>query len=282
MSGQLVLLPSAPPEVRRENLPVEVIDGWADAVPSIQLQELIRDLGLLQSVVVVPGCFGSYRLVEGRRRCKAIWQLAEAGEWPTPPRVDAIVIDDRQTTRRQVRGGLTLALHATRSPSPASELQAIENILRAGDPESEAITVKEIAAQTGISLQTVRRRLRLRALIPALRLAFDEGKITPSVAEAAAHPPEAQQNTLEQRLEAHGRISLAEVRDLARGQTATATAQLPGSLFEERKVAWEATVLGHLAAALGAIPSGDGCDLLRHAITNAVGLLEMPGTQGAA
>lgn len=158
MSAQLTLLPTTAPRLRRQSLPLEAIDGFEDAAPSARLRELIRDLGLLQPIVVAPCGSGSYRVVEGRRRCKAIAQLAEAGEWPALACVDALVIDGNQSGRREVRGGLTLALHASRSPSPASELHAIETILRAGGSDSEAATVKEIAAQTGISVQTIRRR----------------------------------------------------------------------------------------------------------------------------
>jgi hypothetical protein len=56
------------------------------------------------------------------------------------------------------------------------------------------------AAQTGISLQTVRRRLRLRSLTPILREAFDRGALAARVAEAAARLPGAQQRELEHKL----------------------------------------------------------------------------------
>ena len=125
MSGQLTLLPNTAPELRRESVPLDLIDGFANAAPSVKLRELIRDLGLLQPIVVVPSRSGRFRIVEGRRRCKAIAELAEAGEWSAPPHVEALVVAGGQAGRHEVRGGLTLALHASRSPSPASELAAI-------------------------------------------------------------------------------------------------------------------------------------------------------------
>jgi len=45
VSGQLTLLPTTAPELRRETLPLELIDGFANAAPSANLRELIRDLG---------------------------------------------------------------------------------------------------------------------------------------------------------------------------------------------------------------------------------------------
>jgi ParB-like chromosome segregation protein Spo0J len=279
VSGQLTLLPTAAPNVRRESLPLESIDGFEDAAPSTKLRELIRDLGLLQPVVVVPARSGRYCVVEGRRRCKAIAQLAEADDAPMAATVDALIVEGRHTGRREVRGGLTLALHASRSASPASELQAIETILEAGGGDSESVTVKAIAAQTGMSVQTVRRRLRLRSLTPALRAAFAEGTITASLAEAAARLPEACQQELEGQLEAGRRLSAGDVRDVARGRTAAATGELPGGLFAESEVVWPVTVRGHLVAALSAIPLDGGYDELQQAARAALDELERVDTQ---
>ena len=268
MTDQLSLLPSTGPEVRREQIPLERIDGFADAAPSAKLRELIRDLGLLQAIVVVPSRKGRYRIVEGRRRTKAVALLAEAGEWPTPPLIDALVIASTDARREEIRGGLTLALHATRSPSPASELRAIEAILDRNGDRDEATTVKEIAAQTGISVQTVRRRLRLRSLIPVLRAEFDRARMSAGVAEAAARLPEARQQRFTEQLTGEDHLSLARVRDFAREKVSAATNELPGELFGERDVAWQTTVRGHLQAALTSVPEGEHAigELVRHAI----------------
>jgi ParB-like chromosome segregation protein Spo0J len=278
VSGQLTLLPTAAPKLRRERLSIELIDGFEDAAPSAKLRELIRDLGLLQPVVVVPARSGRYRVVEGRRRCKAIAQLAEADDARRAPTVDALIVEGRQTSRSEVCGGLTLALHASRTASPASELQAIETILETGGAETEPATVKEIAAQTGMSVQTVRRRLRLRSLTPALRAAFDEGTITASLAEAAARLPEACQQVLERQLQEGSRLSVADVRDAARGRSAEATGELPGVLFVESEVVWQVTVRGHLTAALSAIPLDGSYDEVQRATRGALDELERVDT----
>lgn len=279
MSGQLTLLPTTAPELRRESLPVDVIDGFANAAPSVKLKELIRDLGLLQPIVVVPSRSGRFRIVEGRRRCKAIAELAEAGEWPAPPQVEALVVGGGQAGRAEVRCGLTLALHASRSTSPASELAAIESILESSGGEVEAAAIGEIAAQTGISVQTVRRWLRLRSLTAGLRAAFDEARITASVAEAAARLPGEKQAELERRLEEEGRLTLAEIHEVARQQTGAATAALPSELFTDRESAWQATVRGHLTAALAAVPDEQHA-ALKHAIADALGAVERLNEEG--
>jgi ParB-like chromosome segregation protein Spo0J len=194
VSGQLTLLPSTAPALRRETLPLEVIEGFEDAAPGAKLRELIRDLGLLQPIVVVPARSGRFRVVEGRRRCKAIAQLAEA--------------------------------------------------------------------------------LRLRSLTPALRAAFDEGKITAGAAEATARLPEVHQKALERQLEAAGRLTLADVRQVAREQTTAATTELPDGLFEQQEVAWQVTVRGHLTAAQHAIPPDAAHEQLQRVIGDALAVAE--------
>lgn len=276
MSSQLTLLPTTAPEVRRESLPLELIDGCDGACPTAKLRKLIGQLGLLQPIVVATAGSGRYRVIEGRRRCKAIAQLAEAGDWPRPARVDALVVEGRQSARREVCGGLTLALHASRTASPASELQAVESILQTSESTEEAVTVKEIAAQTGMSVQSVRRRLRLRSLTARLRTAFDEGRITAGIAETAARLSEEQQTGLERQLEEEGRLTLADVRELAHEQTTAATAALPEQLFGDHDLAWQTTVRGHLTAGLGAV-LGEGHSALRQRIAEVIAALDEDG-----
>ena len=271
---QLLLLPDAAPQLRRESLPLDAIDGFADATPTAKLRELIRDLGLLQPVVVAAATrSGRYELIEGRRRCKAIAELTAEGQWPAPPHVEALILDGAKPVDREVRGGLALALHASRGASPASELHAIEAILKTSETEGEATTVKEIAAQTGMSIHTVRRRLRLRSLTPVLRDAFDHGRITASVAEAAARLPEPEQNELAEELAQQGRLTLPSVRHVARERSAEAKAELPGELFCDRELPWQAVVRGHLLAARGAVPETAQREELAALLERALGVI---------
>ena len=257
MTGQLRLLPSSPPSQRLERVKLDRIDGFADAQPGRELREQLRALGLLQPIVAVPAGDGRFRIVNGRRRAKAISQLAEEKQWPAPPAVDLLILDGADTARRSVRSGLTLALHASRSASPASELAAIEAIIEAGGREGEAATIKEISAHTGMSLQTVRGGCACRRSPRGLREAFDQGKLAASVAEAAARLPAARQENLERTLEDDGRLTLAAVRDVIREQTSTSTGELPDGLFADQESPWQVTLRGHLTAALAAIPRGD-------------------------
>jgi hypothetical protein len=253
-NGQLALLPPVAPSVRRAKLRVEELLGWEHARPSPRLLELIRNLGPLEPIVVAdPGHHGPrrqepYPIVEGRRRAKAVALLAAERDG-APARIEALIVSGAGTERAAVLAALALALHASRGDSPASELAAIEAIIATAGETSQAATIKQIAAQTGMPTQTIKRRLRLRNLVPELRGAFDQGKLTPSVAEAAARRSGEQQAELALRLDDGERLTLDAVRELARSQRTTAVGQLPGGLFAERQTPWQATVVGHIKAA---------------------------------
>ena len=60
-------------------------------------------------------------------------------------RIEAVIVTGAGTERSTVLAGLALALHAGRSGSPASELEAIEAILAANRTGGEASTIKAIA-----------------------------------------------------------------------------------------------------------------------------------------
>jgi hypothetical protein len=126
--------------------------------------------------------------------------------------------------------GRCVAGCAARDP-PASELREIEAILKSDDADGDVATVKEIATQTGLSVQTIRRRLRLRSLTPALRAAFDQGRITAQVAEAAARLPEREQQMLAAQLVERDRLTLSAVSEVARQRSNEAKADLPRELF---------------------------------------------------
>jgi len=256
VTEQLQLLPSSAPTVRRDSLPLVQLVGFEHARPSRELIDLIAELGVLQPIVVVPDGDRRYQIVEGRRRSKAVRLLTEDDRWPRPAHIDALVLSGSGVEGRGIRHGLTLALHAARSASPASELAAIEAILAARGDEPVATTVKEIAAQTGMPVQTVQRRLRLRHLIPALRRAFDRGEITATVAEAAARLTADQQSALERALLEGARLTVRGVQELTREEARAAAGELPNGLFVDREADWRVTVRGHLRAALEALPSG--------------------------
>jgi hypothetical protein len=120
--------------------------------------------------------------------------------------------------------------------------------------------------------QTVRRRLRLRALSPTLRAAFDRGQITAGVAEATARLTGVQQQSLERMLQAGEPITLQAVKEIARTRIRDATLALPGGLFgpTEAPTSWRVTVRGHLRAALDAVPGAERNGALGRTINQAL------------
>lgn len=254
MSGQLQLLPAGPPSIREAHLPLDRLTGWEHARPGKLLIEQVNCYQrLLEPITVMRADACTYRFGDGRRRVKAIATLAERGEWRAPVRVPALIIAGPECDRLAA-AGLTLAKHASRSASPASELAAIETILNAGGKVGEQVTIAQIAVQTGFSQQTIRRRLRLRSLIDPLRNLFDQGQLTPTVAEALARLPSGQQHQLSESSTNGEPLTLQAVRNTTRERTAESVTKLPGSLFTDREPSWRVGVLGHLRAALDGLP----------------------------
>ena len=54
-----------------------------------------------------------------------------------------------------------------------------------------------------------------------------------------------------------GRLTLPDVSELARRRMDEAKAELPGGLFCDREVPWQAIVRGHIVAALEALPKAE-------------------------
>ena len=260
--------------MQRASLALDNLTGHEHATPTREQLELIAKLGLLQPIVateIAPeGHRRMYRVVEGRRRAKAIAQLADQGRWPCPPRVDAVVLATPEGVGECVWSAIALAVHGARSACPASELAAIEAILEANAAAGEQSTIKQIAAQTGIAPQTVRRRLRLRALSPALRTMFDVGTVSATIAEAASKLSTEQQQTLERLLDDGEHVTLDTVREIARERTTQAATDLPDGLFTNTEGAWRAVVRGHLHAALDALPAGERNGPLAETIEQAI------------
>jgi hypothetical protein len=69
-------------------------------------------------------------------------------------------------------------------------------------------------------------------------------------------------------------LTLAEIREMSSQQLTAAVAELPGELFDERDAAWQATVRGHLVAALQAIPTDEEYAGLARVVADALARAE--------
>lgn len=121
-----------------------------------ELVASIRADGLLQNLTVIPGAGGTFEVVAGSRRLRALQRLANAGELASnevPCRVvDAAAAMDASTAENTIREQM----------HPADEVEAYARLRDGGR------TVEDIAVRFGQSRRHVARMLRLAALSPAI------------------------------------------------------------------------------------------------------------------
>lgn len=226
MTDQLTLddlLPAAPPEAEDQTVALYLIGGDEGPVPDQAFVRSIRRFGVIEPVILretgAPSGHGNppYGIVDGRRRVAAA-RLAELLAVPA-----RVYPKERPTTFLDPL--LTLVCNVQRSHNPVAELAAIERLTAAGADEST------IARATGISPQTVKKRVRLSHLIPPLMRALAGGTLGVGVGEQAAKLPAATQERLAARLAERGRLTADDVRAEREARTEDAVAQLPADLF---------------------------------------------------
>lgn len=140
------------------------------------LAQSIKSDGLVQNLVVVPEGDGLYRVKIGKRRYRALKLLRQRGEiddgYPVP-------VDIREDLDGQ--DGLRLATVENvqrEALDPIDEAEAFADLTQNGS------SIEDVAARTGISEQTVRRRLALAGLCPDAKAMVRAGELSVAVAEA--------------------------------------------------------------------------------------------------
>ena len=181
----------------RTVIDAEGIEGLAASI----LQD-----GLLQNLVVTRGKGENLRIVSGERRYRALKLLQERGE-----------IAGDYAVPVEIRGKL--------SKDDALRLATVENVQRENLPpldEAAAFaalvrkgsTLEDVAAKTGLSPTTIRRRLALNELCEEAKTALTAGEISLSQAEAltlGSH--DAQRSILGDIESGYGPYSAADIRD---------------------------------------------------------------------
>src|SRR5437764_4464232 len=138
----------------------------------------IRNDGLLQNLVVSPvkGKGEDYRVVSGERRYRALKLLQERGE------VDgdfAVPVEIRTSLSKDDSLRIATVENLQRQNlTPLEEAAALTKLIHKGT------TLDDVAAQTGLSQTTIKRRLALNGLCEAARAALAEGVISLSQGEA--------------------------------------------------------------------------------------------------
>jgi ParB/RepB/Spo0J family partition protein len=198
--------------------------------PTTEFVQNVQAFGVLQSIAVRrlpmndprrPGGF-VYEVIAGRRRLRA----AMRNEMD---RVPALIFPVGTPTR--LVAAMALAENTHRAPNPITDLEAIEQMAREGYSE------EQMAHSLRISLNTLRARMRLATLIPALREAVVGGRIALGTASQIARLDRERQRRLLDLLTERGeggRVLATDVRDVLMARQAEAVETLPDSLFPER------------------------------------------------
>lgn len=202
LSGHLF---SAPLHTEIRMVPVDLIEepGTLEVNPGIER------LGVMQSVLLGPSGDPErpYRIVDGRRRVRSALRYGIE-------QIPALVTDG---TRGQIAAASAI-LNAARSSNPLDEARNWQTALE----EGQFGDVQELAAHVRISVQTIRKRLRLLAL-PEDLLAHIGVSIAEGVAERMANlAPQYREQAIraaERRLDAGEKFTAA---DLKASQTARA------------------------------------------------------------
>lgn len=138
----------------------------------------IRTDGLLQNLVVKPvkGKGKHYRIVSGERRYRALKLLQERGEVDADYAVP-VEIRDHLSKDESLRIATVENLQR-QNLTPLEEAAALTKLIHKG------ATFDDVAAQTGLSQTTIKRRLALNGLCEETRAALALGIIGVSQAEA--------------------------------------------------------------------------------------------------
>src|SRR5215472_8278103 len=138
----------------------------------------IRNDGVLQNLVVRPvkGKRQHYRIVAGERRYRALKLLQERGELDGDYAVP-VEIRDRLSKGESLRIATVENLQR-QNLTPLEEASALTKLIH------KCTTLDDVAAQTGLSQTTIKRRLALNGLCEETRAALALGILTLSEAEA--------------------------------------------------------------------------------------------------
>ncbi len=177
-----------------------------DAAQIIGLAQSIRTDGLLQNLVVRPEGESAFRVITGKRRYLALQRLkkdgAIDGDYQVPVDIKTDMTDDDLMRIATVENVQREQLH------PMDEAEAFAKLLQTGG------TVEAITDKTGLSAQTVKRRLALATLCPEAKKALRAGHITRTFAEALTLGTAQQQRSILETVDEDMIPEVDELRDM--------------------------------------------------------------------
>ena len=163
MTQDLRLIPLAQLELS----PLNVRKVAASATDDAELLASIRENGIKQNLVVHVLPDGKFAVDAGGRRLKALKQLASDGVIPNDHPVSCLVEDEQNAIVTSTTENLQrAAMH------PADQFEAFAQMIAEGRKEDD------IALKFGVSVDLVRRRLKLARIAPELVEQFRAGEMT--------------------------------------------------------------------------------------------------------
>lgn len=189
-----------------------------DAATIEGLSQSIKTDGLLQNLVVAKpeNARRKYTIVSGERRFRALRLLVQSGDLPKDTPVPVVICDDlsEEDTHRIA----TIENIQRENLPPLEEAEAVTAFLQDG------MTIDDVAVQTGLSVQTIKRRLALSGLCEEAKAALAEGCIGLAQAEALTLGSEAQQRELIE--EGLDRVSPSQIKQWLTDEKANVAAAL--------------------------------------------------------
>jgi ParB family transcriptional regulator, chromosome partitioning protein len=147
--------------------PLNVRKAAANAADDAELLASIRENGIKQNLVVHALSDAKFAVDAGGRRLKALKQLASDGIIPNDHPVSCLVEDEQNATVTSATENLQrAAMH------PADQFEAFAQMIAEGRKEDD------IALKFGVSVDLVRRRLKLARIAPELIEQFRAGEMT--------------------------------------------------------------------------------------------------------
>jgi ParB family chromosome partitioning protein len=139
------------------------------------LAQSIKKDGVLQNLTVKPVNGSKYQVVAGKRRFLALQHLVKKGD--IKPSYKVPIGFSKKASAGDLDRVATVE-NVQREPLDAiDEAEAFARLLGGG------AKIEDVSVETGVSVQTIKRRVALADLIPEVKAAVREGKVPLSVAE---------------------------------------------------------------------------------------------------
>jgi ParB family chromosome partitioning protein len=166
----------------------------------------IKTDGLLQNLVVSPlkGKSRHYQVVSGERRLRALVLLQERGELADDFVVPVEIRSD--LSKHDTLRIATVENLQRQNLSPLEEATALTKLVHKGT------TLDDVAAQTGLSATTIKRRLALNGLCKEAKVLLAKRGITLSQAEARTLGSDEMQQSILEEVECGSEFSAHEIR----------------------------------------------------------------------